>query len=131
MSQKENEDPRLRHVQVINTLKEAIIGLLEYVPELKSVGIVLDWNVGRSEYPFGMMIGREGVVRKIDELFTLMQQTSKLCHHQAKVMTDILVNIDGAAHELSKKSRALMEEVKELEAKKEALLKERNSDEQK
>lgn len=131
MSQKANEDPRMRHVQVLDALRETVTGLFEYVPELKSVGIVLDWTIGRSEYPFGMMIGREGMIRKIDELFTMMEQTAKLCHHQSKVMSDILVNIDGAAHELSKRSRVLMDEVRTLEARKEELLAERNSNERK
>ncbi len=131
MSQNLNEDPRLRNVQVTDSLRETIVSLLEYIPELKSVGVVLDWNIGRTEYPFGMMIGRKGMVRTADELFSLMEQTAKLCNFQAKTMAEVMVGIDLAATDLSKKSKAIIDEIKALESKKEHLLKERNSDEQK
>jgi hypothetical protein len=124
-----SDDIKPRHMEVTDALRDAVNNLLEGVPELRSVGIILDWNIGKSEFPFGMMIGREGMVRSADELFSIMEQTAKLSGFQAKSIVETLVSIDGKATELTKKVKEMKEQMKELESKKDQIINERNSDE--
>jgi len=118
-----SQELKLRHVEVTDTLRDTILDLLDKIPELRSVGVVLDWTVGQSDFPFGMMIGRHGSVRMPGELHGLMLQTAKLSHHQSEVMAELLASADKLAGDISSTIAKLKEELKELEQKKELILK--------
>ena len=119
-----SQEVKLRHVQVTDSITEVILSLLDSIPELRSVGVVLDWNVGQSDFPFGMMIGRHGSVRLPGELHGLMLQTAKLSRHQSDVMAELLASADKFASDISAKISKLKEELKDLEARKELAVKE-------
>jgi hypothetical protein len=118
-----SQDLKLRHVEVTDAMRDTIIDLLDKIPELRSVGVVLDWSVGQADFPFGMMIGRHGSVRMPGELHGLMLQTAKLSRHQSDVMAEILASADKLAGDISANIAKLREEVRELENKKELILK--------
>jgi uncharacterized protein Yka (UPF0111/DUF47 family) len=124
-----SDDIKPRHIEVADAIRDTINNLLEGVPELKSVGVVIDWNIGKNDFPFGMMIGREGMVRSPDELFSLMEQTAKFCNFQAKAMAEILVKTDARAVEVLNKIKAITEQLKELESRKDQISQERENDE--
>ena len=118
-----SQELKFRHVEVTDALRDTILSLLDRIPELRSVGVALDWNVGQSDFPFGMMIGRHGSVRMPGELHGLMLQTAKLSNHQSEVMAELLASADKLAGDISVNVAKLKEEIKELEQKKELLLK--------
>ena len=119
-----SDDIKPRHVEVADAIRDTINNLLAGVPELKSVGVVIDWNIGKNDFPFGMMIGREGMVRSPDELLSLMEQTAKLCNFQAKAMAEILVRTDAQAVEVLNKIKTITEQLREVESRKDKLAQE-------
>lgn len=114
-------EQKLRHLEVTDELSEKILSLLEKIPELRSCAVVLDWNVAQNDFPYGLMIGRQGSVRLPGELHSLMIQTAKLSKHQADVMLEILANVDKMAEDLKNKITTLKEEIGQLESSKAAL----------
>lgn len=103
-------------------MRDTILHLIETIPEVKSIAVIFDWNVGQSDFPYGMMIGAHGSVRLPGELHSMMLQTAKLVRHQSDVMADVLAGIDSVAAELTEKVKSLNEQIKSLEQAKEALL---------
>jgi hypothetical protein len=136
-----SDDNKFRHEIAFDAMRDAINNVLEGVPEVKSIGVIIDWNIGKNELPFGMMIGRHGSIRSPDELFSMMEQTAKLSAFQAKIITEILVKIDMEAKRISEESKKVEAEASTLIKKLEGLekeievtktqIEERNSDEKK
>ena len=134
-----SDDNKFRHEIAFDAMRDAINNVLEGVPEVKSIGVIIDWNIGKNELPFGMMIGRHGSIRSPDELFSMMEQTAKLSAFQAKIITEILVKIDMEAKRISEESKKVEAEASTLIKKLEGLekeievtktqIEERNSDE--
>jgi phage-related minor tail protein len=134
-----SDDNKFRHEIAFDAMRDAINNVLEGVPEVKSIGVIIDWNIGKNELPFGMMIGRHGSIRSPDELFSMMEQTAKLSAFQAKIITEILVKIDMEAKRISEESKKVEAEASTLIKKLERLekeievtktqIEERNSDE--
>jgi hypothetical protein len=136
-----SDDNKFRHEIAFDAMRDAINNVLEGVPEVKSIGLIIDWNIGKNELPFGMMIGRHGSVRSPEELYSLMEQTAKLSAFQAKIITEMLIKIDMEAKRISEESKKVDEEAarvleklksleKEIEVKK-TQIEERNSNEEK
>jgi hypothetical protein len=136
-----SDDIKPRHEEAFDVLRDAVNNVLEGVPEVRSVAIIVDWNVGRMELPFGMLIGRLGSVRTPAELFPIMEQTAKMSGYQAKLMAEILVRTDMEVKKIAEeaiKTKAgaeqVFKELKELESNIDAMkarIEERNSDEKK
>ena len=134
-----SDDNKFRHEIAFDAMRDAINNVLEGVPEVKSIGVIIDWNIGKNELPFGMMIGRHRSIRCPDELFSMMEQTAKLSAFQAKIITEILVKIDMEAKRISEESKKVEAEASTLIKKLERLekeievtktqIEERNSDE--
>lgn len=103
-------------------MRDTILELIETIPEVKSIAVIFDWNVGQSEFPYGMMIGAHGSVRLPGELHSMMLQTAKLVRHQSDVMAEILAGIDNVASELTEKVKKLNTEIKDLEVAKNMLM---------
>jgi len=112
---------KLRHLEATDKMRDTILNLIETIPEVKSIAVIFDWNVGQSEFPYGMMIGAHGSVRLPGELHSMMLQTAKLVRHQSDVMAEILAGIDNVAGELTEKVKKLNTEIKDLEATRDAL----------
>lgn len=109
-------------MEATDKMRDTILSLIETIPEVKSIAVIFDWNVGQSEFPYGMMIGAHGSVRLPGELHSMMLQTAKLVRHQSDVMADILAGIDNVASELTERVKTLNDQIKVLEETKNSLL---------
>jgi len=118
------------HIKVIDAFNNCIKEIMNSVPELKSVGVIFDWQIGREDLPFGIMAEKNGHIKTSDILFSLMEQTAKFSRKQSEVMADMLADADARAMELSKVLKSLKSEIEALEVEKN-LIKERNSYDQK
>lgn len=110
-----SDDVKYRHELAFDTLRDAVNNVLEGVPEVRSVAVIVDWNIGRVELPFGLMIGRQGSVRTADELFPLMEQTAKMSGFQSKLMAEILVRIDMEAKRITDEYNKTQTRASEIE----------------
>lgn len=119
------------HIKVIDAFNTCIKEIMSSVPELKSVGVIFDWHIGREDLPFGIMAEKSGPIKTSDILFSLMEQTAKFSRKQSEVMVDMLADADARAMELSKILKSLKSDIEALEIEKSNLIKERNSYDQK
>lgn len=119
------------HIKVIDAFNNCIKEIMNSVPELKSVGVIFDWHIGRDDLPFGVMAEKSGHIKSSDILFSLMEQTAKFSKKQSEAMADMLAEADSRAMELSKVLKSLKSDIEALEVEKSNLIKERNSYDQK
>ena len=85
-------------------------------PELRSVAVVADWEVGAGEFPYAIMIGRQGAVRRPNELMGLSRQTLKLVSEQFSQMSELLQGADELAERLAQEIKTREQTLKDLDA---------------
>lgn len=115
MSQEISEN-KMRSKEVTDAFVFLTDDLLKTVPELRSVAVVLDWEIGQNDFPFGVMVGRSGAVSSPVELHNIMLQTAKMCRHQSEGMLRTIITADEIASDIAKKIEKLTKELKSLEA---------------
>ena len=79
-------------------------------PYLDTVAVVFNWKVGNSDMPFGLMLGRDGVINTPSELIGISQQTCKMLMHQALNLQGMLEAVDQIAAELASKVKKIKEQ---------------------
>lgn len=72
-------------------------------PYLDTVAIVFNWKVGNTDFPFGLLLGRDGTVSNPTSLVGISGQTAKMLMHQAAQINEMFEAADMAAAELAQK----------------------------
>ncbi len=115
--------PKLAVEQVFDRFKEFAKALFDEVAEPRSVALVVDWQIGRNDFPAGMLISREAQVLPGDMLH-MSEQLSKMSVRVLQLYGEALNKLDAIGTKLntaveSKHAtlRALTQEVETLEAK--------------
>ena len=115
MSQ-EIPETKMRSKEVTDAFVLLTDDLFKTVPELRSVAIVLDWEIGQNDFPFGVMVGRNGSVTSPVELHNIMLQTAKMCRHQSEVMLRAILTADEIAGEIAKRIEEMTKKLESLES---------------
>lgn len=71
--------------EVLTRFKDFTSELLKDVPELRSLSLVIDWDLGSSEFPHGLMLGRNDKL-SLPELLGNTKQTQKLIETQVEML---------------------------------------------
>lgn len=108
--------PKMAFERVFDRLRAAADEAMADCPELRSVAVVTDWEVGATEFPFGIMIGRGGPVRHPAALQGVTGQTVKMLYHQCQVFTELLASADDLARRLTEEIKARERDIRDREA---------------
>lgn len=114
--QSPTKPPKLTFEKVFDRLRLAADEAMADCPELRSVAVVTDWEVGALEFPFGIMVGRDGPVRHPAALQGVTGQTIKMLYHQCQVFTELLASADDLAKRLGEEIRAREQLIRDREA---------------
>lgn len=66
------------HEIVIGTFHEVAKALMDDVPELRGLGLVIDWRIGQQDLPCGTVYVREELQDSPTPIFGLIEQTRKM-----------------------------------------------------
>lgn len=113
---KTNKQPKPTFEKVFDRLKMAVDDAMRDCPELRAVAIVTDWSVGASEFPYGLMVGRNGPVRHPNELLGLSAQTVKMLYRECELITELLGSAENMADQLAVEITNREQKIRELDA---------------
>lgn len=115
-TQSPKQPPKLTFEKVFDRLRLAVDEAMADCPELRSVAVVTDWEIGATEFPFGIMLGRTGPVRSPAALQGVTGQTVKMLYHQCQVFTELLASADDLAKRLSEEISNREQHLRAVEA---------------
>jgi len=110
-----NKQPKPTSEKVFDRLRMAAEDAMRDCPELRAVAVVTDWSVGSIEFPYGLMIGRNGPVRHPNELLGLAGQTVKMLYRQCELITELLGTAENLADQLAGEIAKREQRLKELD----------------
>ena len=113
---KTNKQPKPTFEKVFDRLKMAVDDAMRDCPELRAVAIVTDWSVGATEFPYGLMVGRNGPVRHPNELLGLSAQTVKMLYRECELITELLGSAENMADQLAVEITNREQKIRELDA---------------
>lgn len=90
-----------RFEEVLDTFRIVAEKLCADVPELRSVVIVTDWEVGQRDFPFGAIFGAGSKTIDIAACLGRLTQTQKMLAFQTEQFTSVIAAMDEAAKNLS------------------------------
>lgn len=111
-----NRQPKPSFEKVFDRLRMAADDAMRDCPELRSVAVVADWSVGASEFPYGLMVGRNGPVRHPNELLGLSGQTVKMLYRECELITELLAAAENVADRLAEEIKNRERHLREVEA---------------
>lgn len=111
-----NKQPKPTFEKVFDRLKMAADDAMRDCPELRAVAVVTDWSVGGSEFPYGLMVGRNGPVRHPNELLGLSGQTVKMLYRECELITELLGAAENFADQLAGEIKKREQQLRELDA---------------
>ncbi len=89
--------------EAFQQLKEAANTVLSNIPEARSCISIIDWELGSSEFPAGLMVFREGQDFNIEASLALLKQTQKMMAYQIDRLRITLGAIEDASKQLAEK----------------------------
>jgi hypothetical protein len=112
---KTNKQPKPTFEKVFDRLRMAAEDAMRDCPELRAVAVVTDWSVGATEFPYGLMIGRNGPVRHPNELLGVSGQTVKMLYRQCELITELLGTAENMADQIAEEITKREQRLKELD----------------
>ncbi len=110
-----NKQPKPTFEKVFDRLRMAAEDAMRDCPELRAVAVVTDWSVGATDFPYGLMVGRNGPVRHPNELLGLSGQTVKMLYRECELITELLGSAENMADQLAVEITKREQRLKELD----------------